>query len=60
MELVKKLDGCKELPETKNGKYAYFAALVELGDRQYRLVWLLEDHAIYIGVVNAYRNKRRR
>lgn len=57
--LVRELDGRRELPETKTGRYAYFATLIEHGQKQYRLIWLLEDHAIYIGVVNAYRYGRR-
>ena len=60
LKLVQALDGRKELPEAKAGRYAYFATLIELGEKQYRLVWLLEDHAIYIGVVNAYRDRRRK
>lgn len=59
LKLVKELDGRRELPETKTGRYVYFATLIEHGQKQYRLIWLLEDHAIYIGVVNAYRDKRR-
>jgi len=58
--LVKELDGRRELPDTKTGRYAYFATLIELDQKQYRLIWLLEDHAIYVGVVNAYRDRRRR
>jgi len=60
LRLVRELDGRKELPEATKGKYAYFATLIELDGKQFRLIWLLEDHAIYIGVVNAYRDKRRR
>ncbi len=61
LTLVAELDGRRELPESKSGQYAYFATLIELGNgKQYRLIWLLEDHAIYIGVVNAYRDRRRR
>jgi len=59
LKLVKTLDGRYELPEAKTGRYAYFATLIEIGQKQYRLIWLLEDHAIYIGVVNAYRDGRR-
>ncbi len=50
LKLVRELDGRRELPETKTNQYSYFATLI----------WLLEDHAIYIGVVNAYRDQRRR
>lgn len=60
LRLVKELDGRKEVPETVTDNYSYFATLVEVDDKQYRLIWLLEDNAIYIGIVNAYRDKRRR
>lgn len=60
LKLVVELDGRRELPDTKTDRYAYFATLIELNEKQYRLIWLLDDHAIYIGVVNAYRDKRRR
>lgn len=60
LDLVLKLDGRQEVPEARKGHYSYFATLIEHRGKQYRLIWLLEDHAIYIGVVNAYRDKRRR
>jgi hypothetical protein len=60
LQLVQELDGRFELPETKSGRYSYFATLIELAKKQYRLIWLLEDHAIYIGVVNAFRDRRRK
>ena len=59
LRLIQKLDGRRELPEAKRGRYSYFATLVELDEKFYRLIWLLEDHAIYVGVVNVYRDKRR-
>lgn len=60
LDLVNDLDGRFEVPETKDGRYSYFATLIELRKKQYRLIWLLEDHAIYIGIVNAYRDRRRK
>ena len=59
LNLVNQLDGRKELPESESGDYSYYATLIEFEERQYRLVWLLEVDSIYIGVVNAYRDKRR-
>lgn len=59
LKLVAELDGRKEAPDDVVDKFSYFATLVELHEKQYRLVWLLEKNAIYIGVVNAYRDKRR-
>lgn len=60
LALVAELDGRIELPDGRDGEYSYFATLVEHQDKQYRLVWLLEDHAIYIGVINAYRDRRKK
>lgn len=36
LKLVAELDGRRELPETKQGVYAYFATLIELDGKQYR------------------------
>lgn len=60
LKLVTELDGRRELPEAKTEQYSYFATLVEHGEKKFRLIWLLEKDAIYIGVVNAYRDGRRR
>ena len=60
LRLVNELSGRREIPETRAGSYSYFVTLIELDEKQYRLIWLLEDDAIYVGVVNAYRDKRRR
>lgn len=60
VKLVLKLDGRQELADSKSGRYSYFATLIELDAKQYRLIWLLEDHAVYVGVVNAYRDRRRK
>lgn len=59
LKLVKELDGRRELPDEKTGTYSYYATLIVFDEKPYRLIWLLEDHAIYIGVVNAYRSKKR-
>ena len=60
LKLVAQLDGRKELPEANKGPYAFFATLLEHNSKQYRLIWLLEEDAIYIGVVNAYRDRRKK
>ena len=59
LDLVRKLDGRSEMPETVDENYSYFVTLIELEQRQYRLIWLLESGAIYVGVVNAYRDDRK-
>jgi len=59
VELVLKLDGRLEVPEERDDKISYFVTLLTLNSKQYRLVWLLENDSIYIGVVNAYRDDRK-
>lgn len=59
LELVRELDDRIELPEASEGGFQYFATLLELNKKQYRLVWLLEGEAIHIGVLNAYRDDRK-
>lgn len=59
LELVKTLDGLKVVPEVVSGTYSYYKQdAIELGGKLYRLIWLLEDGEIYVGVVNAYRRKK--
>jgi len=58
--LVKRLNGRIEVPEAQDDDgFSYFATLLEVGEKQYRLVWLLEDNSIYVGVLNAYRDDRK-
>ncbi len=56
--LVALLDGLRFEPEDSDSPFQYFVAdgLV-LDGKRYKLVWLLEDNKLYIGVVNAYRRK---
>lgn len=58
VSLVKLLDGGTYPVQDKNEPFEYFATdgLI-LGNKMYKLVWLLEDDQIYTGVVNAYRRK---
>lgn len=58
--LVGKLDGRYELPEAVSNGYSYFSTLIELEGKQYRLIWLLEAGTIYVGIINAYRDDRRK
>ena len=59
VKLVLKLDGRLEAPEEKDGRIAYFVTLLILNSKQYRLVWLLDEDFVYVGVVNAYRDDRK-
>ena len=60
LDLVKRLDGRREIPESQdNDGFSYFVTLLNHNSKQFRLIWLLEDDAIYIGVINAYRDNRK-
>lgn len=58
LALVRRLDGRRELSKATDDEFSYFVTIVELHQKAYRLVWLLEDNAVYIGVVNAFRDGR--
>jgi hypothetical protein len=56
IELVKMLDGQFFSPEAENDGFKYFKTEpLSLNGSNYRLIWLLEEHEIYIGIVNAFR-----
>ena len=56
LALVKRLNGRRELPNGTDEEFSYFATIVDLNQKFYRLVWLLENNTVYIGVVNAFRD----
>ena len=61
IELVKGLNWRLELAEARDKKgYSYFVTLLKLNERQYRLIWLMEADLDYLGVINAYRDDRKR
>lgn len=56
VELVKLLDGQTFTPEAEKDGFKYFKTEpVNYNGLDYRLIWLLEEQEIYIGVVNAFR-----
>jgi len=58
LDLVRLLDGMEQAPDDTKPPFDYFATLLPLQDKQYRLVWLLEDEQLYVGVLTAYRDDR--
>ncbi len=57
VELVELLDGQNfRAIDTKND-FSYFVNTLDFKNKKYKLVWLLEKHQLYVGVVNAYRRK---
>jgi hypothetical protein len=56
--LVKELNGRLFEPDTTKGPFAFFVTdKILLAGKAYKLIWLLEDDALYIGVINAFRRK---
>ncbi len=60
LDLVRQLDKCEQFPDDVKEQFQYFSSLLFLGEKQYRLVWLLEDGEIYIGVITVYRDERKK
>ena len=60
IDLVRLLDGTENIPDDQNGLYEYFATLHTINEKQYRLVWLLEENQLYVGIITAYRDNRRK
>jgi len=59
LELVKLLNGIDQQPDKSTNEFNYFVNLLKLSEKQYRLVWLMEDHKLYVGVINTYRDNRK-
>ena len=56
LDLVKTLDGEFHPTQSESPPFKYFVKeAVLLDEKHYRLVWLLEEHQIYVGVINAFR-----
>ncbi len=57
LELVQMLDNSEELPKsTDDAGYEYYVSdKINLNDKLYKLIWLLHENEVFIGIVNAYR-----
>lgn len=56
LSLVKLLNGRFEVPVDSKDGFDYFATIISLNSKYYRLIWLLEGDAVYIGIINAFRD----
>jgi hypothetical protein len=43
------------MPDAVRPPFSYFSQEIKLNEKLYKMIWLVEEHQIYIGVVNAYR-----
>ncbi len=56
LQLVKQLDGEVIEPDREDPPFSYFKSdKMNINGKLYKLIWLLEEDQIYIGVINAYR-----
>lgn len=56
LELVRELDGKEYAPSVRQDDWEFFTLdHLEHKGKQYRLVWCMQDHALFIGVINAFR-----
>jgi hypothetical protein len=57
LKLVRTLDGIEQLPSNidDEGFEYYVKDKMDLDNKTYKLVWLLHEDNIFIGIVNAYR-----
>lgn len=59
LELVKLLHkGAFPVQEQDEGFEYFVNDNLKLGGKTYKLIWLLEDNKLYIGVVNAHRRRK--
>ena len=59
LDLVRELDGGEYRPDDVKPPFEYYVTLERLGEKQYRMIWLLEQDEIYIGVITVYRDERK-
>ncbi len=56
LALVAQLDGKTFESDDQDEEFEYFKTdPIEYGGKNYRLIWLLKNDCMFIGVVNAYR-----
>lgn len=59
LDLVRELDGGEFRPDDVKPPFEYYVSLEYLADKQYRIVWLLHQEEIYIGIITVYRDERK-
>ena len=57
-KLVQNLDNQRFIPKDRKKPWYYFEADIEHKEKNYYLVWCLEDYQDYLGVINCYRKKK--
>ncbi len=56
LDLVRTLDGKEFQPGEIDGEWEFFMLdRIDYAGNQYRLVWCMREHCLFIGVINAFR-----
>lgn len=58
LELVSQLVFIEHVDKQVDGAFQYFVSEIAHDFKIYKMVWLLEDHKFYVGVVTAFRDRR--
>lgn len=56
--IVTSLNGGQFCPVKEEDGFSYFATNIKYKKSWYRLIWLLEDNSLYIGVITAFKDRR--
>ena len=56
--IVASLSGGQYCPVKEEHGFSYFATNIEYEDSWYKLIWLLEDNSLYLGVITAFKDRR--
>lgn len=60
LDLVRKLDGGYFEVDARDEDFEYFKTdPIYFSGKKYRLIWLLKNNCMFIGVVNAFRSKHK-
>jgi hypothetical protein len=58
IELVGKLVHTEHVPEAIKEGFHYFVSEIAHNQKLYKMIWLLENHKFYVGVITAFRDRR--
>ena len=57
-EIIRYLDKEDHTHAGENNGFKYFASIIRHLDQAYKLIWLLEEESLYIGVITAFKDRR--
>lgn len=58
LEVVSHLNGGDFSPVSEEDGFSYFANVIKHSERWYKIVWLLEEQSVYLGVITIFKDRR--